>query len=211
MLLPYKNIVVADFEFEFGGHEGNRPRPVCMVARELCSGQEWRIWRGEFPSRPPFSTGPDTLFIAFVASAELGCFRARGWPMPARILDLHVEFRNHVNGIIGERGLIDAMNYFGLDAMSVVHKQQMVDRILAGGPWTDQEPTDIFDYCAGDTNALARLLAVMLPQIDLPRALLRGRYMAGHGMERRPDRHAGVRAPAQTLERYQGSVDHRHR
>ena len=176
--LPYNAIVAADFEFEFGGRDGNRPRPVCMVAKELRSGQEWRIWRGEFPSRPPFSTGPDTLFVAFVASAELGCFRALGWPMPARILDLYAEFRNRVNGIIGDRGLIAAMNYFGLDAMSVVHKQQMVDLILAGGPWSDQERADILDYCAGDVDALARLLPAMLPQIDLPRALLRGRYMA---------------------------------
>ena len=38
--------------------------------------------------------------------------------------------------------------------------------------------TDIFDYCAGDVYALERLLPAMLPQIDLPRALLRGRYMA---------------------------------
>jgi DNA polymerase-1 len=176
--LPYKAIVAADFEFEFGGRDGNRPRPVCMVAKELRSGREWRIWRGEFPSQPPFSTGPDTLFVAFVASAELGCFRSLGWPMPVRILDLYAEFRNRVNGIIGDRGLIAAMNYFGLDAMSVVHKQQMVDLILAGGPWTDQERTGIFDYCAGDVDALERLLPVMLPQIDLPRALLRGRYMA---------------------------------
>jgi DNA polymerase-1 len=175
--LPYKAIVIADFEFEFGGRDGDRPRPVCMVAKDLRSGQEWRIWRGEFPSRPPFPIGSDTLFVAFVASAELGCFRALGWPIPSRILDLYAEFRNHVNGSIGDRGLIAAMNYFGLDAMSVVHKQQMVDLILAGGPWTDQERTGIFDYCAGDTNALERLLPVMLPQIDLPRALLRGRYM----------------------------------
>src|SRR5205823_2714877 len=34
------------------------------------------------------------------------------------------------------------------------------------------------DYCQGDVDALIRLLPVMLPRIDLPRALLRGRYMA---------------------------------
>jgi DNA polymerase I len=149
-----------------------------MVAKELRSGREWRIWHGQFPSRPPFSTGPETLFVAFVASAELGCFRALRWPMPARILDLYAEFRNRVNGIIGDRGLINAMNYFGLDAMSIVHKQQMVDLILTGGPWTDENRCDISDYCAGDVYALEHLLPVMLPQIDLPRALLRGRYMA---------------------------------
>jgi len=49
-------------------------------------------------------------------STELGRFRALGWPMPARILDLYAEFRNRVNGIIGDRGLIDARCYFGLDA-----------------------------------------------------------------------------------------------
>ena len=71
--LPFRHIVVADFEFEFGGHatfeeaslSGERPRPVCMVAKELRSGQEWRIWRGQFDSRPPFPIGPDALFIAF--------------------------------------------------------------------------------------------------------------------------------------------------
>ena len=35
----------------------------------------------------------------------------------------------------------------------------------------------ILDYCASDIDALDRLLPAMLPRIDLPRALLRGRYM----------------------------------
>jgi DNA polymerase I len=36
----------------------------------------------------------------------------------------------------------------------------------------------VIDYCDGDTLSLARLLPVMLPRIDLPHALFRGRYMA---------------------------------
>jgi hypothetical protein len=36
----------------------------------------------------------------------------------------------------------------------------------------------ILDYCEEDVEALKRLLPAMLPRIDLPRALLRGRYMA---------------------------------
>ena len=125
--LPFATIVAADFEFEFGRRDGERPRPVCMVAKELRSGQEWRIWRGEFGPRPPFSTGPDTLFIAFFASAELGCFRALGWPMPARVLDLFAEFRNHVNGMIKERSLIEALIYFGLDTIGAHYKKEMID------------------------------------------------------------------------------------
>ena len=106
-LLPHRAVVAADFEFEFGGHaipedagrSGERPRPVCMVAKELRTGQEWRMGRGEFGPEPPFPFGPDALFIAYYASAELGCFRALGWPKPVNILDLFVEFRDRTNGL----------------------------------------------------------------------------------------------------------------
>ena len=50
--------------------------------------------------------------------------------------------------------------------------------VLRGGPWSDAERAQILDYCESDVAALTRLLPVMVPSIDLPRALLRGRYMA---------------------------------
>ena len=49
---------------------------------------------------------------------------------------------------------------------------------MRGGPYTAAERLALLDYCQSDVDALARLLPAMLPQIDLPRALLRGRYMA---------------------------------
>ena len=188
MLGAFRHIVVADFEFEFGGHasfeeasrSGERPRPVCMVAKELRSRQVWRIWRDEFQSRPPFPIGPDSLFIAYYASAELGCFRALGWPKPANIVDLFVEFRDRTNGLTtpAGAGLIGALTYFGLDAIGATEKDDMRALILRGGPWSSSERESILDYCATDIDALERLLPAMLPRIDLPRALLRGRYMA---------------------------------
>ena len=184
--LPYRHVVVADFEFEFGGHasfedasrSGERPRPVCMVAKELRSGKIWRLWRGEFGSTPPFPIGSDALFVAYYASAELGCFRALGWPMPANILDLFTEFRDRTNGLTtpAGSGLVGALTYFGLDSVGASEKDEMRARILRGACLERDE--EILDYCATDTDALERLLPAMLPGIDLPRALLRGRYMA---------------------------------
>src|SRR5262249_3097738 len=186
--LPFRYVVIADFEFEFGGHasaddagrSGERPRPVCMVAKELRSGQTWRLWRGQFGSTPPFPIGPDSLFVAYYASAELGCFRALGWPKPHNILDLFVEFRNRTNGLStpAGAGLIGALTYFGLDNIGVIEKDNMRALVLAGGPWSENERQAILDYCAGDVAGLERLLSAMLPRIDIPRALLRGRYMA---------------------------------
>jgi DNA polymerase-1 len=186
--LPFRHLVVADFEFEFGGHasledaarSGERPRPVCMVAKELRSGQVWRQWRGEFGFAPPFPIGPDALFVAYYASAELGCFRALGWPKPANILDLFTEFRDRTNGLPtpAGAGLIGALTYFGLDAIGAVEKDEMRALILRGGPWSVDGRKGIVNYCATDIAALERLLPAMLPRIDWPRALLRGRYMA---------------------------------
>jgi DNA polymerase-1 len=196
--LPFRSIAAADFEFEFGGGFGNRPRPVCMVAKELRSGETWRVWRGEFGPAPPFPIEPDALFVAYYASAELGCFRALGWPMPARILDLYVEFRARTNGLNpAGHGLIDALAYFGLDTIGAVEKDRMRDLILGGGPWSDAEKREIIDYCEGDALSLERLLPPMLPKIDLPRALLRGRFMAAASAVE----HAGTPIDVQLLER----------
>jgi hypothetical protein len=177
--LPFRHIIVADFEFEFGGQDGERPRPVCMVAKELCSGQTWRLWRGEFGLLPPFPIGANALFIAFYASAELGCFKALNWLMPANVLDLFVEFRNRTNGLPtpAGAGLVGALTYFGLDNIGTVEKDSMRSLVLGGGPWSQEERAAILEYCASDVAALERLLPAMLPRIDLGRALLRGRYM----------------------------------
>jgi DNA polymerase I len=180
--------MAVDFEFHFGGHasfeeaarSGERPRPVCMVAKELRSGQTWRLWDGEFGPRPPFPIGADAGFVAYYASAELGCFRALGWPRPANILDLFTEFRVRTNGLptLAGSGLVGALVHFGLDTIGVQEKDELRLRILRGGPWSAEEREAFLAYCTGDVDALERLLPAMLPGIDLPRALLRGRYMA---------------------------------
>ena len=196
--LPYRHVIAADFEFEFGGHAGNRPCPVCMVAKDLRTGQEWRLWRGEFNTMPPFPIGPEALFVAFYASAELGCFKALGWPMPANVLDLFVEFRNFLNGLTTPAGfgLIGALTYFGLDNIGAIEKDDMRALVLGGGPWSPEQRVAILEYCAGDVTALERLLPAMLPRIDLPRAGLRGRYMKAAAIME----HNGTPIDTETLE-----------
>ena len=163
--LPFRYIVPVDFEFEFGGHasfeeanrSGERPRVVCMVAKELRSGQEWRLSRGEFGPRPPFPTGADALIVPYYGSAELGCFRTLSWDRPANVLDLFVEFRNRANGLTTPAGfgLIGALTYFGLDTLCVTEKDAIRLRILEGGPWSHNERGAFLDYCATDIVALA--------------------------------------------------------
>jgi hypothetical protein len=176
----YREVWLVDFEFR--APDGERPEPVCMVAREWRTGRTVREWADGLASkgRPPFPIGPEVLFVAYYASAELGCFRALGWPMPARTLDLFCEFRNLTNGLgtVAGNGLLGALAHFGLPSIDAGEKGDMRELAQRPGPYTDTERTALLDYCETDVVALARLLPAMLPKIDLPRALLRGRYMA---------------------------------
>lgn len=95
------------------------------------------------------------------------------------MLDLYVEFRNLTNGTETPCGdsLLGALTYFGLDAIQAAEKDEMRQLAIRGGPFTNAERAALLDYCQQDVDALARLLPKMLPHLDLPRALLRGRYM----------------------------------
>jgi DNA polymerase I len=175
--LPFREVWCVDFEFI--APPGERPEPICLVARELHSGRLIRQWRDEFGRLPPYGIGAESLFVAYYASAELGCHLALGWPMSAHVLDLCAEFKNLTSGlhVPAGRGLIGALIYHGLDHIPATEKEAMQQLATRGGPWTTQEQTDLLDYCETDVTALARLFPVMLPRIDLPRALVRGRYM----------------------------------
>jgi DNA polymerase I len=185
--LPFKHVVAVDGEFHFGGHasleeasvSGERPRPVCVCAKDLRTGQEWRLWQDQLGPEPPFPIGSDSVVIAYYASAEMGVFKALGWRQPVYLLDLFTEFRARTNGRSLPNGasLLGAVSFFGLDGIGITEKRDLQTLIVSGGPWDADARKAILDYCWSDVAALERLLAAMLLQIDVPRALLRGRFM----------------------------------
>src|SRR6516225_7149212 len=127
-------IVLVDFEFEIG--QGERPVPVCLVAHELRSGRRVRLFQDQLGSAPPYAAGPDVLFVAYYASAELGCYRVLGWPMPDRILDLFCEFRCRTNGLATPAGasLVGALAYFGIDHLAAT-KKHALQQAIGTGTW----------------------------------------------------------------------------
>ncbi len=177
-LSPFRRVVLLDFEF--GSQPGGRPEPRCAVSRDFRSGEVKRCWLADGEAVPPFEPDDKTLFVAYYASAELGCYLALNWPMPTRILDLFVEFRCLTNGLSVPcgNGLLGALAYYGLDGIAAAEKREMQQLALRGGEYTEAERQALLEYCQSDVDSLAHLLHAMLPEIDLPRALLRGRYMA---------------------------------
>jgi DNA polymerase I len=218
--LPFREIVVCDFEFNGGkglcrvpesAREGNVPNVVCGVFWELRSGRKVRLWRNEFGPNPPFGTGDDTLWIAYMSSAEWGCFLSLGWKLPVRILDLYCEFKNLTNatGVKLRKktkakgswlqphgsGLIGACVTYGVtEGVAKLEKDHWRDLVIEGGPPMVRNRNGILDYCEGDVRITAALLPRLLPDIlrtsadhrlAFGRTLLRGRYMAASArMER---------------------------
>lgn len=175
----YGNIWLIDFEYL--APPGNEPDPVCVVAKELKSGKVVREWlHGNKRPFPLVSTDRDSLYICFFASAEISCHLALRWPVPVYILDLFTEFKNLTNGLpkMAGEGLLGALTYFGLPGIADSEKDSMRNLVLRGAPWTEEEKADILRYCETDVQALEDLFYAMQKEIDLGRALLRGRYMA---------------------------------
>ena len=200
--LPFREVWALDFEFR--SPPGHRPDPVCLVAEELGSNRLVRLWQDQLGAEPPFPVDDDTLFVAYYASAELGCFLELGWPLPTRVLDLYIEFRNASNGIsLPEgRGLLSALSRHGISSITAEQKHEERALVMRGGPWTPAEQLRILDYCQTDVDPIGALLERMLPGIlarpnGFGQALLRGRYMAAVARVER----TGVPIDTEMLER----------
>jgi hypothetical protein len=93
------------------------------------------------------------------------------------------------------------MAWYRLDALGVAEKKGLQELAIRGGPWSQAERKALLAYCGTDVEALSRLLPAMLPELDLPRAILRGRYMAAVArMEA-----AGIPVDVETLTRLRES------
>jgi hypothetical protein len=177
---PFREVWCCDTEFS--APDGERPAVRCLVAREYHTGRTVRLrFDGEPPlTRAPFAIDSDTLFVAYFASAEIGCFLAMDWPTPVHLLDLYVEFKRHICGRDNEPARpshVHALDWFGLESLDATEKEEMRRLAIRGGAHTDEERQKLLDYFEADVTALVRLLAKMVPLIDFPRAVLRGRFM----------------------------------
>jgi len=184
----FREIWLIDFEFTHGESEAATPDVHCLVAREYRTGEVLRVWREELQTmiEAPFAVGEDALTVAFFASAEITCFLELGWPLPVHVLDLFTEHRCATNGLLvrGQNSLLAVLKLHNIDGEEGdgKRKREMRDLAIRGAPFTDTERSDLIDYCQSDVDALWRLLPAMLPQIELPFALHRGRHMKSVGV-----------------------------
>ncbi len=138
-------------------------QPSFLAARELSSRRSVALDHVALFATPipPYPTDGNALLIAFVGEAIVGCHIALRWALPAHIVDLKVEFRNLANGHpkpCGD-GVAGALIWFGLPGSGGINCCQT----LVGGH--------------REVAALELLFLAMRSHVDLPRAVLRGRFL----------------------------------
>jgi DNA polymerase-1 len=185
----FRNVVVGDFEYEID--DGDLPRVLCLVVyildSELRHVQTIRRWRGEFGSVPPFDIGPDTLFVAYSAWAELTCFLQLGWKFPVHVYDLHTAFLSVSNVLLphapdevhkkSRKRLSDACCRYGIRGWENIDKGEIA-KAIGEGRWHEYGEAAVFEYCEEDVRKSCELLRAQLTgygpyaPID-PRAVVR--------------------------------------
>ena len=152
-----------------------------------------RMWRGQFGATPPFNIGPDALFVAYSAWAELTCFMTLGWKFPEHVFDLHTAYLAASNVLLPynpdelrkkpRKRLPDACRAYGIEGWERIDKESIA-RDIGEGRWRDHGQEAVFDYCEEDVKKSVELLRAQLngrPRLlpaDAPRVLHWSNYSA---------------------------------
>lgn len=169
----FRTIVVCDFEYEVT--PGDLPNVLCMVAyvldEQLQHMRTIRLWRGDFGTKPPFDIGPDTLFVAYSAWAEMTCFQVLGWKFPKHILDCHTAYlaasnilRPHDPEEIYKKPrkrLSDACRAYGIEGWESIDKGT-ISKDIAEGRWRSYGREAVLQYCEEDVRVTRLLLIKQL-------------------------------------------------
>jgi len=169
----FTTINVVDFEYEVD--DGELPNVLCMVAYVLNENLQHvrtiKMWRGDFGKTPPFDTGPNALFVAYSAWAEMTCFLTLGWEFPEHIFDLHTAYLAASNVLLPynpdevrkrqEKGLGAACKAYGIEGWENIDKKAIA-KAIGEGRWSEYGRDGCLDYCEEDTKKETELLRKQL-------------------------------------------------
>jgi hypothetical protein len=190
----FGRIIVADFEYEVS--DGDLPNPLCYVWYELNENLQFvrrgHLWRSELSPVPPHDIGPDTLYVAYSAWAEMTCFSVLGWKFPEHIFDQHtaylaasnilqpMEEEDVVHKKQGKR-LPDACRAYGIEGWERVDKETIA-KDIGEGRWQIYGREAVVEYCEEDVTMSTKLLRAQLwrgnflPPADPERVLFWSEY-----------------------------------
>jgi hypothetical protein len=187
----FNSVVVCDFEYEVA--PGDLPDVLCMVAYVLDENLRHVLWRGEFGSTPPFDVGPDSLFVAYSAWAEITCFKVLGWKFPVHIYDQHSAYLAASNELLPydpderrhkpRKRLSDACRAYHIEGWERIDKET-ISKAIGDAPGANISAHKRSSTIAKRTSAVRRSCCV--PNYAVPAAAMSTMCCAGRTTAPKP-------------------------
>jgi hypothetical protein len=138
-----------------------------------------------------FDIGPDTLFAAYSAWAELTVFMQLGWKFPVHVFDLHTAYLAASNILLPyepelkrvkpRKGLSDACHAYSIEGWQSIDKPTMA-KDIGEGRWDKYGKEAVLTYCQEDVQKSTEMMRAMLRpnlntlQVDAQRVMFWSEY-----------------------------------
>tara|TARA_B110001454_G_C12717916_1_gene433382 strand:+ start:805 stop:2661 length:1857 start_codon:yes stop_codon:yes gene_type:complete len=185
----FKKRVVLDTEFQSDVSGTYCTKPLCVVYKDLDTGQVLRIWEHDQNNLAQhhfdFET---TLFICFYATAEAGYFLKQLMGRPPYIFDCWTEYAKLYKNS-RKLSLLAAANAYAFpNPTSEEEKEYFRDKCIKQNTWTKGEQEAILNYCEKDVLMNEHIFYKILNDLEnkcgndyeilLEQAMARGQVMA---------------------------------
>ena len=134
-MLPFREMVFADFEFMSAGQASGRPRFVQSLTNYAAVAASvfgrTRCWGQRHPGR----TAPMSCLLPIMHPPSSASYRVLDWPTPdagPRSLYRISKYDQRAADTPAGKGLLGALAYFGLDGVGATEKKEMQEAIGAG-------------------------------------------------------------------------------
>ena len=171
LITTHEYVISVDSEYRFT--DGNPPSVVCFVYQDIKTGEVWNCTKPEDILDLPFPHD-HAVFIVFNAVAEASCWLAWNIPLPVKVIDLWVEFKNLTqDGIKREKGyysLLNCCHRLGVEQQYIISEEQKEhfrDLIIHQTEYSDRDMQQILDYCKSDVVVTGKLLRPVLDHMEL--------------------------------------------
>ena len=160
----FEYLCVVDTEFKGDQDKGEINDPICVVIKELKSGQVHRFSGPKLKLPYPANK---TLWIAHNVIAEAQTFLSYGIKLQKYWWDTLIEDRKLKFGKVQSHSLLAACGRYGIQTISEDLKKYFINKIiLANETYTDEQMSKILDYCESDVEAGAALFLEQCKEIE---------------------------------------------
>ena len=166
----FEYLCVVDTEFKGDQDKGEINDPICVVIKELKSGQVHRFSGPKLKLPYPANK---TFWIAHYVIAEAQTFLSYGIKLPKYWWDTLIEDRKLKFGKVQSHSLLAACGRYGIQTISEDLKKYFINKIiLANETYTDEQMSKILDYCESDVEAGAALFLEQCKEIEKVKNLM---------------------------------------